>query len=63
MKIEFHQAQITVAVRLIDGQKSKGLKQFSLQVLLDTDEEWAAARQQIADAMKKLQEEADADGD
>lgn len=62
LKIEFHQAQVTVAVKLIDGPVSKGLKQFSFMVLQNTEEEWAAARKQVEDALKKLQEEADADG-
>ena len=56
---QFHQAQIAVLVRIIDGDKSDGLRQFQTGVLLNTDAEWVAVREQIDEAIAEIQKELD----
>jgi hypothetical protein len=62
-QIKFHQANITVSFSIVDETRSYGIRQAQLNLLMDTDEEWAAAREQIQATMKQLQEQLDADGD
>lgn len=62
-RVEFHQATITVLFRIVDGNRSYGVKQAQISLLVDSDEEWQVARKQIQAAMAQLQEQLDADGD
>lgn len=63
-RIEFHQARITVTARIVDEARSYGVQQFELTVLLNTDTEWAVARERISKAMTQLTEGLhDADSD
>jgi len=62
-RIEFHQANITVSFSIVDENRSYGIRQAQLSLLMDTDEEWDAAREQIQATMKQLQEQLDANGD
>jgi len=63
MKVEFHQAQVVVDVRLIDGEKSTGKRRFGFELLLNTDAEWDGARKQVAEGLKKIEAEVNADSD
>lgn len=66
MKVEFHQAQITVTVRVVDGERSHGVQQIETSILLNTDADWIDARQRIDEAIAQMQaqlDEADGDGD
>lgn len=56
-KIELHQINVTVVLRVIDGDKSDGLRQFQTGLLLDTDAEWAALRENIQQEIVRLQQE------
>lgn len=56
-RVEFHQANITTLFRVIDGDRSLGLRQMQSQVLVDTDAEWADVRRQIQQAMTELEAE------
>jgi hypothetical protein len=60
--VEFHQAQIVVDAKVIDGETASK-RRFAFEVLMDTDAEWAAVRKQVADGLKQLQEQFDANGD
>lgn len=60
-RVEFHQAQIAVVAKVVDDERSYGTPQFTLNVLLDTDAEWAAARKQIAEGLRQLEEKANAE--
>lgn len=62
-RVEFHQANITVSFSIVDENRSYGVRQAQLSLLMDTDEEWAVAREQIQATMKQLQEQLDANGD
>jgi hypothetical protein len=54
-KVEFHQANIVVLVRVLDGDKSDGLRQFQTGVILNTDAEWSDVRQKIDDTIAEIQ--------
>ena len=60
--VEFHQAEITTTVRIIEGDKSHGLQRFSTTILLNTNGDWTDARQRIDKTLEQLQEQLD-DGD
>lgn len=50
--IQFHEAVIQVAVKIIDGDHVVDVKRFQIAVLMDTDAEWqnaiALIREQLA---------------
>ena len=58
-RVEFHQAEITVTVRVVDDERSYGARRFSLALLLDTDAEWTAARRQIRETIEGLNANSD----
>ena len=60
-RVEFHQARIVVIFRIVDDNRSYGMQQAQLDVLIDTDAEWAAAREQIEKARTELEQKANAD--
>lgn len=62
-RAEFHQAKITVVIRIVDDERSYGVQQAQFDLLMDTDEEWAAAREQIEKARQQVEEQVNANGD
>ena len=62
-RVEFHQARIQIAVKIVDDERSYGVKNMEIVLLLNTAEEWAAAREQISKAMEQIEVQANADGD
>ena len=62
-RVEFHQAEITVTVRIVDDERSYGARQFSLVLLMDTEQEWHVAREQVRIAIDKMQDQLDANSD
>ena len=64
MKAKFHQAQVIVTICILDDKKSYGTQQFTTILLLDTDTEWADARERISATIANLQQQLDKnDGD
>ena len=56
-RVEFHQAQIVVDFRIVDEERSHGLKRATVTLLMDTEQEWAAAREEIERARVQLGEQ------
>ena len=61
-RVEFHQAQIKVTVRIVDDEKSHGMRQFDTALLLNTDPEWADVRERIDRAIEQIREQVAEDG-
>ena len=62
-RAEFHQAQITIVIKIVDDERSYGTQQAQINLLVDTDEEWAATREQVAKALKQVEEQVNASSD
>lgn len=60
-RVEFHQAQISVAARIVDDEKSHGAQQFSTTLYLNTDAEWADARKRIDEALAEIKKQVNSD--
>jgi hypothetical protein len=56
-RAEFHQAIINVQFRIVDDDRSYGLHNAQVIVLLDKDRDWQLAITQIQDAMHQLNED------
>ena len=61
-RVEFHQATINVAIKILDDDQSYGVKQASIVVLLNTIPEWTKVQEQIAVAVKQIEDQVNADG-
>lgn len=55
-RVEFHQANIQIAFKIVDDEKSYGLKTAEFSLLMDTPEEWATAQEAIRKARERLEE-------
>lgn len=55
-RVEFHQANVKIAFRVVDDEKSYGLKTAEFSLLLNTPEEWMAAQELVAQAKKQFEE-------
>lgn len=53
-RVEFHQAVINVQFRILDDDRSYGLQNAQVVVLVDSEPEWTAAIQQIRDALQQV---------
>jgi hypothetical protein len=62
-RAEFHQVQITAVIKIVDDGRSYGTQQVQINLLVDTDEEWVAAREQIEKARQQVEEQANANSD
>lgn len=62
-RVEFHQAQITVVVKVVDDERSHGMHQLQYQVLMDTDAEWESVRELMHEQIAQLQEQLDGDSE
>jgi hypothetical protein len=62
-RVEFHQAQITVVVRIVDDERSYGLQQFSTTLFLNKDAEWTDARKRIDEALEEMAQQVNTNGD
>lgn len=62
-RAEFHQAKITAVIRIVDDERSYGVQQAQFDLLIDTDEEWVAARKQIEKARQQVEEQVNAISD
>lgn len=62
-KAEFHQARIQIAIRIVDDERSYGIKNAEIALFLNTAEEWATAREQVIQAIKRIEVQANANGD
>lgn len=60
-KVEFHQANISVLLKVMDGDKSdgQGLRRADTTIFCNTDAEWEDARGQIDKAIASLQAQLD----
>ena len=56
-RAEFHQATITAQIRIVDDNRSYGLKTAQVLVLVDKEHEWMIATCQIQDAIDKITDE------
>lgn len=59
--VEFHEAQITIAVKVVEGGRTVDVQRFQLAVLVDTPQEWAQAIELVQAQLKALREVADGD--
>ena len=59
--VEFHQAQLTVVLRIVDDDRSYGTQVLRYDMLLNTDAEWNNVRALLAEQMEQLQEQLDGD--
>ena len=62
-RAEFHQAQINVVMRIVDDERSYGTQQAQINLFMNSDEEWAAAREQIAEALLQVGKQVNASSD
>ena len=62
-RAEFHQAKVVVIIRVLDDERSYGPQRAEIDLFVDTDEEWDAVREQIAKAMKQIEEQVNASSD
>jgi hypothetical protein len=46
-RVEFHQAQVTVTVKVVDDERSYGTQDFSTVVLMNTNADWADLREKV----------------
>lgn len=60
-KVELHQINITILLKVIDGDRSdgRGLRQAQTAIFCNSDAEWADARQQVENAVAQLQAQLD----
>jgi len=56
-RVEFHQADIRVTVKVTDDDRSYGMKQFTFSLLKNTPQEWQAAMQQVNNMLSQLKVE------
>lgn len=54
-RVEFHQANIQVAFKIVDDEKSYGLKTAEFSLLMDTPEEWVTAQELVAQAKEQVE--------
>ena len=59
--VEFHEATIAFAVKVIEGGRVVDVQRFQLAVLMDTPQEWQSAMELIQAQLKALKEVADGD--
>jgi len=56
-RAEFHQAQVNVQFRIVDDDRSYGLQEAQVTILIDTEQEWTNAIDQIHGALAQLTEQ------
>lgn len=59
--VEFHEAQITLAVKTIEDGRVTDVQRFQLAVLVDTPQEWAQAVALIQAQLVALRSDDDGD--
>ncbi len=58
-RVEFHQAQVTVAVKIVDDERSYGQQSFDTVVLMNTNADWADLREKIDNTIVQFQKQLD----
>lgn len=62
-RVEFHQVQINVVMKIVDDERSYGTQQAQVNLFVDSDQEWDAAREQIYEAMLQVEKQVNAVSD
>jgi hypothetical protein len=62
LRAEFHQAVVQVAVRVVDGERGRDLRQMETVALVNSEAEWLDVQRRIEAAIQQIQGELDGAG-